>query len=184
VMTRYWESGAKFDVATYVANSRRGAYEAFYHDAQPRAKGQFKGGRKVGPWTTWHPKGFKESEGSYLPDFYTVEHVPWENRASDDNDKGLYHGIGAKTGRWLYWYAGAERKKLEETYGDDGQVRNASGGLLGPRREWYDNEANSLMSEQAPSGALTTYYENGQVESRCGSSGKCERYDRDGKRTQ
>lgn len=182
VMTRYWENGAKFDVADYVANSRQGAYEAFYHEGEPRARGQFKGGRKVGPWITWHPKGFKESEGSYLPDFYLVESVPYENRGTDDVDKGLYHAMGAKTGHWMYWYAGAERKRLEETCDDEGKTRSPGGRLFGPRREWYDNAANSLKSEEDPSGASTTYHENGQLESRCTASGSCERYDRDGKR--
>jgi len=135
----------------------------------------------VGPWTTWHRKGVKESEGAYLLDFYLVESVPWENRSTDDVGKGLYHAMGAKTGRWTYWYPSG-RRKLEEAYGDDGKTRTGAGGLVGPRREWYDNEANSPMSEELPSGASTSYHENGQVESRCSGSGACERFDREGRR--
>ena len=180
-MTRYWENGAKFDVARYTRNHREGPYEAFFHEGDPRAKGQFKGGRKVGPWTTWQGKGVKEAEGSYLPDFYTVESVPWENRSTDDVDKGLYYGIGARTGRWTYWYPSG-RRRLEEVYGDDGGTTDASGALVGPRREWYDNEANSPMSERLPTGASTSYHENGRLESRCDGRGSCERWNSQGER--
>ena len=183
-MTRYWENGQTFDVATYKNGTRDGAYTAFHSDGKPRASGQFIGDRKVGAWKTYHGNGKVESEGAYPAKFYLVEPVhPLGSvesiTLSAEANKGLYFDWGPKEGPWTFYYFSG-RKKREEVYLNDSTEKD--GKLVGPRRDYFDNAANSLEWEAIPSGGTTSWYQNGQMKEKCPASGPpCRNWDEDGK---
>lgn len=180
-MVRYWANGQVFDVAQYVKGARDGAYEAFHDNGKTRAKGRYKRNRKVGAWTTWHRSGEKESEGTYLADYYETQRLPWAFRDEDDSNYGLHHELGWKSGEWIFYYPNG-RKQKQETYGPEGEIYKKEGGLYGPRRSWYDNEANVMEEERLTNGAATRYYDNGQMAMRCAAGGSpCQSWDREGK---
>lgn len=155
-MIRYWETGQQFDVATYKVGKRQGPYKAFHPNGTVRAAGQFIDDRKVGAWKTYHSNGVVESEGAYPDKAYADEPrgpgVPKLGLSEMPNtyaNKGLYYDWGPQVGKWTIYYPSG-KKQREETYG--GPVS---------RRTYYDNDANSMKTEDLRSSSAS-WYENGR----------------------